>query len=85
MRLARFIIIPAVFLLSCSAEFFDDLDKIGSVKWNPEIGLPIASGTFTIEDYVDAVSAEVTVSQDTDGVVVFEYTGDELNLIKQRI
>lgn len=78
MRLARFFIIPAVFLLSCSAEFFDDLDKIGSVKWNPEIGLSIASGTFTIEDYVDAVSAEVTVSQDANGVVVFEYTGDEV-------
>lgn len=78
MRLARFFIIPAVLLMSCSAEFFDNLDKIGSANWNPEIGLPIASGTFTIEDYVNAVSGDVTVSQDADGVVVFEYTGDEI-------
>ncbi|RLD19775.1 MAG: hypothetical protein DRI71_11315 [Bacteroidetes bacterium] len=78
MRLAKFLIIPAVLLTACTAEFFDDLDKIGSVYWNPEIGLPIASGTFTIADYVDAVSSEVTVSQDANGVVVFEYTGEEV-------
>jgi hypothetical protein len=79
MRLAKFFILPVVLLASCTAEFFDDFDKIGSVYWNPEIGLPIAGGTFTIEDYVDAVSGEVTVSQDADGVVVFEYMGDEVS------
>ena len=78
MRLAKLFILPVVLFVSCTAEFFDDLDKIGSVYWNPEIGLPIAGGTFTIEDYVDAVSGEVTVSQDADGIVVFEYIGDEV-------
>jgi hypothetical protein len=79
MRWVRFLILPVALLSACYADFKNELDKVGSVNWNPELGLPIVRGLFTIEDYVNAVSDELIVSQDSSGVVVFEYTGPEIS------
>jgi hypothetical protein len=78
MRWIRFLILPVALLSSCVADFLNDLDNIGSPYWNPELAVPIISGEFTIEDYVDALSTDISVSQDADGVVVFEYVGPDI-------
>jgi hypothetical protein len=79
MRWVRFLILPVALLSACYADFKDELDKVGSVNWNPDLGLPVVSGLFTIEDYVNATSDDLIVSQDSNGVVVFEYTGPEIS------
>ena len=44
----------------------------------PEVSGPILSGTFTMEDYVDATSDDITISQDQNGVVIIEYKGEQV-------
>lgn len=78
MRWIRLLVLPVALLSACVTDFLNELDKVGSSYWNPELALPILSGEFTIEDYVDAISTDLTVSQDADGVVVFEYNGPDI-------
>jgi hypothetical protein len=78
MRQAIIFLLGSIFLVSCLDEFSKDLDKIGEPEWNPVVGLPFLSGTFTMEDYVDATSEDILVTQSPDGVVIIEYTGQEI-------
>ena len=78
MRQGLFFLILIFLSMSCFNDFQKDIDKIGAPEWNPQVGLPFLSGSFTMEDYVDATSEEITVSQSEDGVVIIEYTGNEI-------
>lgn len=78
MRWTKFLVIPVILLTACVTDFLNNLDNIGSTQWSSEWGLPIVSSSFSLKDYVEVVSDVVTITQDTDGVVVFEYTGDEI-------
>jgi hypothetical protein len=78
MRQAIIFLISSFFLASCLDEFQKDLDKIGEAEWNPQIGLPFLSGTFTMEDYVDATSDDITVIQSPEGLIIIEYSGDPI-------
>ena len=78
MKRIIFLLISIIFLNSCVNEFIDELDKIGEAKWNPQLAAPVLGGEFTIADYIDATSEEISVTQDADGVVVIEYMGPEV-------
>lgn len=78
MRQAIIFLLLSVFLVSCIDEFSKDLDKLGEPEWSPTVGLPFLSGTFTMEDYVDATSDDISVRQSTEGVVIIEYNGQNI-------
>jgi hypothetical protein len=78
MRQAIIFLLLSVFLVSCIDEFSKDLDKIGEPEWNPTVGLPFLSGTFTMEDYVDATSDDIKITQSAEGVVIIEYNGQDI-------
>lgn len=78
MRQVTFFLLISFFMVSCIADFVDNIDKIGEPYVNPQIGAPVLSGTFTLGDYIDATSDEVSISQDNDGLVIIEYSGDPI-------
>lgn len=78
MRQAAIFSLLAIFLASCIAEFQDNLDKIGEPYINPEIVTPVLSGSFTLADYIDATSGDISITQDDDGLVIIEYSGDQI-------
>ena len=63
------------FLISCFGEFFNDLNKMGNPEWNPSLGVPVASGSFSLAEYLDVVADSITISEQSDGVVVLSYSG----------
>jgi hypothetical protein len=78
MRQVIIFLLSSIFLVSCLDEFQKDLDKIAEPEWNPTFGLPFLSGTFTMEDYVDATSEDIIVTQTPEGLITIEYSGDEI-------
>ena len=76
MRLSLIFLVAAIFLVSCLDEFQKDLDRIAKPDWNPQVGIPFLNGSFTMEDYVDATSDDITVTQSAEGVVIIEYSGE---------
>lgn len=68
-----------LFLISgCAGTLTNEIDRIGSNQWNPELAAPVLNSNFEMADYLDAVSNEVTVSFDSAGVVVLEYRGPDV-------
>ena len=78
MRQVLIILLSSFFLVSCLDDFQKNLDKIADPEWNPQFGLPFISGTFTMEDYVDATSDDILITQSPEGIVTIEYSGDEI-------
>ena len=81
MKWIKWLGLSGVILLGCEINsFVKDLDKISSEpNWNPEFAAPIISGSFNLGDYVDNISDSITVYQDDEGVVVFEFEGSEIS------
>ncbi len=78
MRRVVFLILLVALLTACVTDFLNEFDRIGSVNWNPTLGIPVAGGTFTVEDYLNTLDGDIVISQDADGVIAIEYAGPEI-------
>lgn len=79
MKWIKWLGLSALFFIGCDLNnFIDDLDKVTEPDWNPEFASPVVTGTFNLGDYINTISDSITVYQDNDGVVVFEFDGSEI-------
>ena len=71
--------ISVLFLLtSCFKEIADDLNNIDNLTWNPTLALPLANGSFTIDEFTRELSGDnFSSSIRPDGLVVFHYHQDQ--------
>ena len=72
--------LSAIFFLGCEINsIVNDLYKIKEPELNLELAAPIITGSFNLGDYIENISDSITVYQDEEGVVVFEFEGSEIS------
>ena len=59
----------------------DDFRKLKNPDWQPEVALPIAYGTYTLEDLLSYIPDSQFVSSDTNSVIVVSYAGELFDFV----
>jgi len=74
-KLINSISIVVVFILisSCVKSEDFDFDKIKKIEWNPQIAIPLASSSLTIEDIIKKTNDSVKFEFDQQGLVTLVY------------
>jgi hypothetical protein len=73
------ILFIVVMSTACFKDIKNDIDRIGQLVWNPTLGIPISSGTYTFTDFQEELSSgNVSVIADNDGLLTMVYQNDSL-------
>lgn len=62
----------STFILASCLEELENTDKIGSITFEPEIGLPLVNSTFTMEEFLTEGGSKAGISEQS-GVMVVTY------------
>ena len=66
-------------LTSCFSELANDFNKIDELRWNPSLALPLANGSFTIDEFAEELSGDnFSTGARPDGLVVFYFSQDQV-------
>ncbi len=68
-----YILIVALFLVSATACFRDDLKDLTMPNWNPDIAIPLVQTRFLATDIIDNLPDRNNVDVDSTGLVSFVY------------
>ena len=66
-------------LTSCFSELANDFKNIDELTWNPSLALPLANGSFTIDEFAEELSGDnFSTGARPDGLVVFYFSQDQV-------
>ena len=79
-RSVIFLLLLSVILLpSCFNNIIDKVNQIEDLRWNPNLSVPLAYGSFTINDFIDDLEGEdYSITSSEDGLILFNYSVGEV-------
>ena len=71
-------ILPVLFIgfitVACFQDIQNDINRIGPIVWNPTVGIPVSTGTFTFSDFQEKLnSGDVSIEADGNGLLTMVY------------
>src|SRR5688500_13851098 len=73
------IALPAIMLSACLKDDFN-FDKLAQTNYSPDVALPLAFSSVTIQDIIKTTGIESTISVDADKFCTIIYRGNLLSL-----